>query len=107
VRRSHSARKLTPMTRPRIALTLAALALAVPLAACGTETIDTGKVEDEVVKGIENQTDAENVKVDCPDDVEAKKGDTFECEVSAAKSRGATVSVEQTSDDGHIRWELK
>jgi hypothetical protein len=95
------------MNRPRTILTLAALALAVPLAACGTETIDTGKVEDEVVKGIEEQTDARNVKVECPDDIEAKKGDTFECEVSATGSRGATVSVEQTSDDGRIRWELK
>lgn len=88
-------------------LTLAALALAAPLAACGTETIDTGKVEDEVVKGIEEQTDAENVTVECPDDVDAKKGDTFECDVSATGSRGAKVTVEQTSDDGHIRWRLK
>lgn len=87
---------------------LAAIALAgAVFAGCGTETLNTDKAETEIAKGIEQQTGVK-ASVDCPDDVEIKKDDTFTC---TAKPEGGgesgTVTVTQKDDEGNISWELK
>jgi Domain of unknown function (DUF4333) len=83
--------------------------LAAPLAAlaagCGTKTINTNKAEAEIAKGIEQQTRISDVTVKCPDDVEAKQGDTFRCTASA-RGQTASVQVVQRDDDGNIRRRL-
>ena len=75
------------------------------LAAAGCGGIDTDKAEAEIEKGIREQTRVREVKVDCPDDVEAKKGDTFECRATG-EGESARVSVTQQDDEGNIRWKL-
>jgi hypothetical protein len=91
-----------------ISLTVALVAGAAALGGCGTTTIDTDKAETEIEKGIEKQTQVK-ATVACPDDIEAKAKDTFECTATPEGGGGekATVAVTQTDDEGNITWELK
>ena len=90
--------------RHRLAVLFAAAAIA--LAGCGTKTLNTDNAETEIQKGLEQQTEARDPKVSCPDDVEVKKGDTFQCQATAGGDK-ATVVVEQLDDEGNIRWRLR
>jgi hypothetical protein len=83
-----------------------AIVAAVAAAGCGTKNVNTDKAASEIEKGLIQQLGVKGVEVSCPDDVEAKEGDTFEC---TAKSQGesATISVHQQDDDGNIRWKLE
>lgn len=98
-----------PTLLPRTPLAvLAAVALAgAGVAGCGTEMLNTDKAETEISKGIEEQTQVK-ATVDCPDDVEIKKDDTFTCTAKPEDgSASATVTVTQTDDEGNISWQLK
>jgi len=91
-----------PGRRPLLALP--PLAFALVLAGCGG--LDSGKIEEEISEEIEERSQGQ-VKVrsvDCPDDVEAKKGDRFTCRVTAENGRSTRVVVVQTSDDGDVRF---
>jgi hypothetical protein len=92
-------------TSPRLATALTACA-AIALTGCGEKILNTDNAEKEIVKGLEEQTNARDPKVSCPDDVEVKKGDTFECKATAGKD-SATIAVEQLDDEGNIRWRLR
>ena len=81
--------------------------IGVVLAGCGETTIDADKLEGEIAQGVEEQTGTRNVSVDCPDDVKAEKGGTFECEVTAPGGVKANAPVTQTDDDGNVEWRLK
>jgi hypothetical protein len=87
---------------------IAALALAgAGVAGCGTETLNTDKAETEIAKGIEQQTGVK-ASVDCPDDIEIKKDDTFTCTAKPEDGgESGTVTVTQKDDEGNISWELK
>ena len=85
---------------------LAAAAVSIAFAGCGDKTIDESKAESEIAKGVERQTQARDVKVNCPSDVKAKKGDTFDCDLTAAGGQKAKVNVTQQDDDGNVRWRL-
>jgi Domain of unknown function (DUF4333) len=86
-----------------MSLTCAAAALA--FAACGTKQLDTEEAEKTIAKRLGDQAGT-TVSINCPDDVELKKGDTFTC---TAKSRTdeAKVKVTQLDDDGNVRWEVE
>ena len=84
----------------------AAAVTAVALAGCGEKVLNTDNAENEIVKGLEQQTNVKNPKVSCPDDVEVKKGDTFQCKATA-QGDTATIAVEQLDDEGNIRWRLR
>ena len=87
--------------------TLAALALAtLGIAACGTTTIDTDKAESEITKQLDKQV-GKGAKVSCPSDIEAKKGDTFNCTATDPDGNKATIVVTQKDDEGNVSWELK
>lgn len=91
--------------RPRSARLAAVAVLALAVAAC-TKTLDTGGLEDQLKKQIEQQTPTTITSVDCPADVEVKKGGTFEC--TAVEESGATftIKVTQTDDQGNVEWEV-
>lgn len=76
------------------------------LAACGDATLDTANVEDQIAPKLEQETGTKDVEVSCPDDVEAKKGDEFECDVTAPGGSKAKVKVVQQNDDGDVTWDL-
>lgn len=82
------------------------IAVALSLAACGEATLDTGNIEDEIAPQVADQTGTKDVELSCPDDVEAKKGDEFECDVTAAGGVEAKVKVVQENDEGDVNWEL-
>jgi Domain of unknown function (DUF4333) len=81
---------------------LAALAFApVLLAACGGTEIDSGKAEALIRNGVGGP---EPRTVECPDDIEAEKGDTFRCDLTYAHGiPPAIVTVHVVDDDGRIR----
>ena len=78
---------------------------AVLLAGC-TQVLDTGKIEEEIESGIEEQTDTSVESVDCPGERELQEGDTFECTATAPDGSSATVEVTQDDDEGNITWEV-
>jgi hypothetical protein len=73
---------------------------------CGTQTIDAAKAEREIADGVERKTATKDVTIDCPDGVELKKGDVFECDLTAAGDVRAQVKVTQVDGDGRLDWEL-
>ncbi len=77
---------------------LALLALpAAVLAGCTKTEIDAGKAESFLRDNVPGAQSA-----DCPDGVEAKKGETFECDLSYTDGRKAKVTVHIQNDDGRV-----
>jgi len=74
-------------------LTLTAVAaLLLGVAACGKSTIEQKSEVDLVNKSLA----AQNLKaksVDCPDDVEAKEGETFSCDVVLTNGKTGTFDI--------------
>jgi len=74
---------------------------AVAFTGCGS--LDTDQVEREVAKGIKQQNPGVNqVTVNCPSDVDEKKGKNFECKVTGDVN--GVAEVVQTNDEGHITY---
>jgi major membrane immunogen (membrane-anchored lipoprotein) len=69
-----------------------------------SKVLDMDKVESGIRNGLNEQLDVD-AEVECPDERDAKKGDTFECSVTVDGEK-RTVRVEQTNNDGNVRWEL-
>ena len=81
------------------------LAAALAVAGCGSKVINTDKAEREIEKGLKQQLHLKDVSVSCPDDVKAKKGDTFNCTAKSGKQT-AKIAVTQLDDNGRISWRL-
>jgi hypothetical protein len=81
-------------------LITAAGTAALLLAGCGTSTVDTKKLEGDLASQLAPQAgvSADDLKVECPDDQEAKKGTKFECEMTYKKQK-RTIVVTLTSED--------
>jgi hypothetical protein len=86
-------------------LVLAAAGGAALLASgCGTKTIDSDSLEQQLAKLLAPQAgeDPKDVSVACPDDQEVKKGHKFDCEVTTTDGSKVRVVVTLTNDDGHF-----
>ena len=92
--------------RPAI---LAAVAV-VCLGGCGDDderkTLDVRPVERGIEQGVEKDNPKTDVvSVECPDDVEQKKGVVFKCTVRGARQgEQAEATVTQVDDDGRVRY---
>ena len=75
------------------------LVLALAIAACGEETVDAGRAADTISDFVSKETGFEPDDVECPDDVEAAVGETFECSFTGPEGP-YDASVEITSVDG-------
>lgn len=65
--------------------------------------IDADKAEDLIVENISGgEVKAESA--DCPDDVEAKEGESFECTVIFDDGTEGTATIHITSDDGDVTF---
>jgi hypothetical protein len=73
------------------------------LAGCGTPTLDTADAERTMAKRLTAEA-GQKVKVDCPDDVEIKRGNTFACKANIRGKKSQTVRVTQLNDKGRVRW---
>jgi hypothetical protein len=77
----------------------AAAVLALAATGCGTKTID----QNDEVNLVNKQLDSENLKaksVECPDDVEAKEGETFECDVTLTNGNTGTYTIKVQNVSG-------
>lgn len=84
----------------RVALGLALIAiLAFAAAGCGEKTLDQGDEVDLVNKQLASQN-LEAKSVECPDDVEAKEGDTFDCDVTLTNGKTGTYTIKITKLSG-------
>jgi len=75
--------------------------VAVAAIGCGEKQVKTDKVEALIEDGSASKQLIESV--DCPDEVEAHKGDTFDCEVEIRDGSREKVTVRQLDDDGTVR----
>src|SRR3954453_20747719 len=70
----------------------AAAVLALAAAGCGDKTLDQG----DEVNLVNKQLASDNLEaksVDCPDDVDAKEGETFECDVTLTNGHMSTYTI--------------
>jgi Domain of unknown function (DUF4333) len=79
---------------------------ALALSACGEQKLNTTKAEKAIAQGITQQTGAQGVTVNCPNDVKLQAGNKFTCQAKAADGRQGKVSVTQKDDKGNIDWKL-
>lgn len=88
--------------RLAVAVSLSALAFA----GCGDATVETDSVESEIKKSGEASGVAVS-KVECPDDIKAKKGSRVECDVTIEGAAAPVkVGVVQVDDDGRFNIEF-
>jgi hypothetical protein len=90
---------------PRIAL-VAVLALALPATGC-SRVLDSASVENEIEKQLERQLSGVNVSIECPEDIPAGRGESFECTATTNDDQKATIAVVQTDDEGTIDFEVQ
>jgi len=88
------------MIHSRVVLPLLA-ALTVVFAGCGTSTIDSKKAEGLIQRSIV-QAGNHASSVQCPKDVKAKSGGTFDCTFKLTDGRHGTVTVHMTNNSGHV-----
>jgi Domain of unknown function (DUF4333) len=73
--------------------------VALAAAGCGTKTIDQG----DEVNLVNKQLSSQNLKaksVDCPSDVEATEGDTFDCNVTLTNGNTGIYTIKITKVSG-------
>lgn len=63
-----------------------AVFVAVALAACGTDQLDTADLKSRVTADMSKKRDLSGIALTCPDKVDAKKGATMECQFTATAS---------------------
>src|SRR3954468_8569727 len=68
----------------------------------GTTSVDTDKGEAFITKAITTQVGAQVKSVDCPENVTAKKGERFECDVTGADGSTGAAVVTQQNDKGRV-----
>lgn len=83
--------------RPRLVLVLPLV-----VAGCGTTSVDTDKGEAFITKAITEQVGARVKSVKCPENVTAKKGDRFTCDVTGADGSTGDAVVTQQDDKGSV-----
>lgn len=83
---------------------LGLLAAALLATAC-TRNLDATSVETAVADGILAQLGLEVSEVVCPEAVEMKAGNSFECTARTAGGAEIRVAVDQNDDQGNIEWE--
>lgn len=79
--------------------------LALALAGCA-KTLDSTDAEKQISSSLEKQTQQKPKKVDCPDDIDAKKGSKFNCTVTADDNTTVTVNAVTTDDDGKFSYQV-
>ena len=75
------------------------------LAGCGSSTLDSGSAEQSISK-VFKQAGHPTKKVDCPDDIDAKKGKSFDCTITLSNGQTYKAHAVQTDDNGHFQVSL-
>ena len=80
--------------------------VAVPLVLHGSSGVPDADLAAAIRSGITRQTGVKIDTVQCPDDVEARRGETFRCVALASNGQRARVEVRQRDDEGSVSWRL-
>jgi Domain of unknown function (DUF4333) len=75
------------------------------LTACGATEVDVPALEDDIVKQVKAQADAD-VTAQCPDQVDWEAGKSFTCDVEFDDGSTREVDVKMLDDDGQLEWNL-
>jgi hypothetical protein len=89
--------------RPRFARAAVLLCVAVAAVAC-SKSLDTGGLETQLESQLNTQLKTTGITVDCPSDIKAESGGTFDCTATVPDAGTVTVHVTQTDNDGHVTW---
>lgn len=74
-----------------------------PLAACGTDEVDTPHVEDVIARKMTKEVD-DVVRVSCPSGVTWESGRDFHCIARDGQGAKVRVTVSMETDDGQFSW---
>jgi hypothetical protein len=88
--------------RARLVVAVACVAL---LGAACSSTLDTDGLEDQIRSLLEDRGGQTVTTVDCPADIEAEAGTTFECSATGEDVEWV-VRVTQTDDQGNVEIEI-
>jgi hypothetical protein len=84
----------------RASIALTALALAALLAACGEKTVEADRAEETVTEFVSAETGFDPTDMECPEDVEATEGESFECTFTGPEGPYvADVTIESVDGD--------
>ena len=86
---------------------VAAVAGALVLAGCGSDTVDASKAEQGIEDSSLSASTTEITSASCPDDVEKEKDKTFTCDVKLSDGGKAEVTVTQTSNQNTFSYAFK
>jgi hypothetical protein len=83
-----------------VGIAIAALALVLGVAACGEKTVDPDAAATTIADFVERETGFSADDVECPDDVKAEVGETFECTFTGPEGPYvASVEITEVEDD--------
>jgi hypothetical protein len=86
-----------------------AVVLALMLAACGEEKIDTDQLEDAIASEAESDLGGSLTvsSVTCPDDIASETGEPFECTIELSDGISAIAKGEVTDGDaGNVEYRI-
>jgi hypothetical protein len=69
---------------------------------CGKTVLDTTKTEDTLEQNVEQATGEKVASVDCPSDVEVKKGGTFNCTVRFKNGNREVATLKIRNEDADL-----
>jgi Domain of unknown function (DUF4333) len=93
-------------TSTRVLIGFLTLSVLVLSAGCSPE-LDTPSVESEIKTELEQQLSGVTVEIECPEDVAAKAGESFDCIATSDDNNKAKIVVTQTDDDGSIDFRVE
>jgi hypothetical protein len=70
-----------------------------------SSTLDSGSAE-KSISGVFAKSGHPAKSVDCPDDIDAKKGTTFDCTITLSNGQTFKAHAVQTDDNGHFQVSL-
>ncbi len=99
-------RPVSSGTPPRPTLALL-LILSVAAASCASRTLNSDQLERRLGRQLTDSLGVASIVAECPEDVEVRRGGTFECTARApGETDGLRIDVTQLDDDGNVTWEI-
>ena len=78
------------------------LVLVLALAGCGETVIDSAKTEGAIEHDLEKSVGLKIASVDCPSDVEVKKGAKFQCVVTEVGGKKQTATLKILNEEADV-----
>lgn len=70
-----------------------------------TKTLEAEDLNEQIAAELQDTFGIE-ATVDCPDDIEAEEGGTFECSAEDSAGTSLPIQVTQTDGDGNVDWTM-